>query len=379
MTRPIFVLQVLAISALAAAEVPPRAEPNWYSELHGQSPGPIVSNGEHVIAPGIDIDSRAMMCFEVIGGALIWVHRFEQKAVASMNGKALAFRDAAFFLYANGRVGCLEIKTGEWRWEKKNIAEEFDAYAPLKGYASTPLLYDNKLFINPGAQDASIVALNPETGATIWKTPGRRASRSDFIAAEFGGVKQLVGFDHDSLGGWDVKSGARLWQLDTPDRIEDGSEKIFESNGQLLASISDGTVTLYRFNANGTLDEKAIARNTDLKRQIQALAGRLALGIGGGVICLNLDAGLRECWRLDETEIQNAAYILVEGRRIAVFSSDGTVSIFEISATKAERRATWKLCDAIVAQPIVSNGKLFVRNATRLYCFEIHALGIGLK
>ncbi len=379
MTRPIFALLALAISELAAAEAPPQAKPVWYSELHGQSPGPVVSNSEHVIAPGIDLECQAMMCFEVIGGSLIWVHRYVQKAAASTNGKALAFRDVVFFLYANGKVEYVDLKTGATRWEKKNIAEEFDAYAPLKGYASTPLFYDGKLFINPGAQDASIVALDPKTGETIWKTPGRRASRSDFIAAEFGGVKQLIGFDHDALGGWDVKSGARLWQLDTPDRIEDASEKVFESIGQLLSSTSDGNTTLYRFNANGTLDEKAIARNTDSKRQIQALVGRLALCIGGGVICLNLDAGLRECWRLDETEIPNASYILVEGRRMAIFSSDGTVSIFEISATKAERCATWKLCDAIVAQPMVSNGKLFVRSATRLYCFDIDNRGIGLK
>ena len=319
------------------------------------------------------------MCFKGKDGALIWQYCFNRKTGDSANIKALMLRDTAILRFANGRVECIEFEMADSRWDKKNIAEEYDAYVPLKGYASTPLFYDGKLFINPGAQDASIVALDPKTGETIWKTPGRRASRSDFIAAEFGGAKQLVGFDHDSLGGWDVKSGARLWQLDTSDRIEDASEKIFESNGQLLASTSDGATTLYRFNANGTLDEKPVARNTDSKRQIQALAGRLALSIGDGVNCLNLDAGLRECWQLDETEIPNSAFVLVESARIAVFSSDGIVSIFEINATKPERRATWKLCDAIVAQPIVSGGKLFVRSATRLYCFEIDSRGIGLK
>ena len=55
------------------------------------------------------------------------------------------------------------------------------------GFCGSPLLVDNKLILNPGGPAASVVALDPTSGKTIWQTPGRPASYGSLIAGKLGG------------------------------------------------------------------------------------------------------------------------------------------------------------------------------------------------
>src|SRR6185369_473196 len=87
---------------------------------------------------------------------------------------------------------------------------------PMWGMCSTPLIVDDLLIVNPGSANASLAALDGATGATRWVTPGLHAAYSAFICAEPGGRRQIVGYDRHSLGGWDVKTGKRLWKVVPP-------------------------------------------------------------------------------------------------------------------------------------------------------------------
>ena len=53
-------------------------------------------------------------------------------------------------------------------------------------------------------------------GEVIWQSPGERHAYSSFIVATLGGVRQLVGYDRSSLGGWEIATGRRLWTLKPP-------------------------------------------------------------------------------------------------------------------------------------------------------------------
>src|SRR5256885_9550403 len=79
--------------------------------------------------------------------------------------------------------------------------------------SSTPVLVDDLLIVNPGGTNAALAALDCLTGRTRWTAPGSPAAYSAFICGEFGGRRQIVGYDQKSLGGWDVKTGMRLWRL----------------------------------------------------------------------------------------------------------------------------------------------------------------------
>jgi hypothetical protein len=71
----------------------------------------------------------------------------------------------------------------------------------------------DKLIVNPGGDKASLVALDRRTGRVVWAAPGEPAAYASFILGEFGGRRQIVGYDRTSVGGWDVATGERLWRL----------------------------------------------------------------------------------------------------------------------------------------------------------------------
>jgi len=368
---------------LFAAETISEATPLWSVRLEGAGPAPVWADAERVIVSDSAEGTPNYKCFRSSDGKALWVTDSENhnpgQDVAANAARPFVRGNVAYLQFANGDFFYQYLSGGSRNRDAYNIAEAYDARQPLKGYAASPLLYDGTLFIMPGAQAASIVALHLMPGENLWETPGRRASRSDFIAGEFGGVKQLVGFDHDSLGGWAVETGTRLWQLDTPDRVEDAFEKLFESRGRVLASTSDGVTALYGFKPGGMLDEKPIARNAEGKGRIEWLAGRLALGLGGGVYALDVDDNLRECWRLNETDVPRAAFLVIDGAQLFIFGSDGTLAVFDFTAAKTDRVAMFKLIDSIVAQPAMANGRLFVRGKIRLSCFEFTTLGLSKK
>src|SRR5438105_7474886 len=104
------------------------------------------------------------------------------------------------------------MATGKPVWEI-DVKETFAANDERKwGFSSSPLIVEDKLILNPGGEKASLVALDPKSGKVLWKTPGKPASYGNFLAGTFGGVQQVIGWDKDTLGGWEVATGKRLWE-----------------------------------------------------------------------------------------------------------------------------------------------------------------------
>jgi len=114
-----------------------------------------------------------------------------------------------YLLGAHGHLHCVEVETGDVVWSK-NLPAEFAADVPTWGYCSTPLVVDDRLIVNPGAEAASLVALDRRTGGRLWAAPGDPPGYGSFILATFGGVAQIVGHDAPSLGGWHPQSAGRL-------------------------------------------------------------------------------------------------------------------------------------------------------------------------
>ncbi|MFN8706594.1 MAG: PQQ-binding-like beta-propeller repeat protein, partial [Planctomyces sp.] len=103
-------------------------------------------------------------------------------------------------------------QTGLILWQV-NIAKEFHARPLTWGHSGSPILSGNRLIVQPGGSEGSLVALDSETGDVIWKTPGTAAGYSSLLLKAVKQTEQVIGYDADSLGGWDAKTGKRLWRL----------------------------------------------------------------------------------------------------------------------------------------------------------------------
>jgi outer membrane protein assembly factor BamB len=123
--------------------------------------------------------------------------------------------DVLYALGSDGDLACLEIATGQPRWQK-NLRTDFGGKPGTWAYAESPLVDGNALICTPGGSNATLVALDKQTGALIWKcvVPGEDAAYTSVIVTEVGGVKQYVQFLQKGLVGVEAKSGRFLWRYD---------------------------------------------------------------------------------------------------------------------------------------------------------------------
>lgn len=73
---------------------------------------------------------------------------------------------------AEGKLVCLDLRTGKLIWQR-DTAKDWSIPEAFFGVGSTPLLAEGKLFVMTGGQpNSGVVALEPETGKTLWENVG---------------------------------------------------------------------------------------------------------------------------------------------------------------------------------------------------------------
>jgi outer membrane protein assembly factor BamB len=92
------------------------------------------------------------------------------------------------------------------------------------GASSSPVLVDGKVILNQDHDTNSfIIALNTETGKTVWKIsrPGRTRSYSTPIIWDAGSHKQVIVAGSLELAAYNVHDGRKVWWVDGLSRIVD--------------------------------------------------------------------------------------------------------------------------------------------------------------
>ena len=74
---------------------------------------------------------------------------------------------------AEGRLLCLDLQRGMLLWQR-DTAREWKVPPPFFGVGSSPLLEGDRLIVMVGGQpNATVVALDPGTGKTLWESVGQ--------------------------------------------------------------------------------------------------------------------------------------------------------------------------------------------------------------
>jgi outer membrane protein assembly factor BamB/ABC-type phosphate/phosphonate transport system substrate-binding protein len=331
----------------------------------------------------LEAENDVFRCLDSHTGRQIWSLDYPAPGEMDFTNSPRAnpvIRDGLVYLLgAFGNLHCLKLDTGDVVW-KKNLVADFGAELPMWGYSSTPLLIGDKLIVNPGAKDAALVALHRKTGKVLWSTPGEPPGYASFVLARFGGVRQIVGYDTTSLGGWDPETGRRLWQL-VPEL--DGDFNVptpIAVEGRLLVSTENNGTRLYEFDDSGRIKPQPVAVNEDLAPDTSTpvVIDGLVFGSSGEVVCLDLDDGLKTLWQQDEDPWADYCSFIAGNGRVLVTTQVGVVSLIEVDRRTFKLASSLNLFDDVSAterdiwsHPIVADDRLYVRNLLGVYCFLI--------
>lgn len=354
--------------------------------------GGIAANDKYVVFGDRDQDDfqDVYRCLDAETGEPIW--RVERLAAAALDygnsprATPLILESHVICQGALGNLLCVDLHTGNVLWEK-NFRDEFPLDAELPwGYCGSPLLADGKLIVAPGAPDASLIALDPDTGALLWKVAGLPPSHGSLIVADLGGVKQIIGHDQKTLGGWALDNGKRLWTIEPhADGDFNVPTPILYANEQgqqvlLIATENNGIRSIAFDSADGT-PSKTVSRSMQLRTDMST-----PIVVGNHIYCVKnflycLDASdLSEKWRLRDRALGDYAatfatenYLLVVGKgELLLLRTDGTKEIL----------ARCKVFDApqvLYSHPAIYANRMYIRGEHQLKCITLSPATLRTK
>ena len=127
----------------------------------------------------------------------------------------------AFMISGRGEVVCVDLSQQQIVWHV-DAFHLFEGESGRWEIAESPLLVDNKVIFTPGGHKTTMVALDKQTGGTVWtsKTLHDTCAYVSPILIEQGGKKIVVNVLSHNIIGVDVENGNILWKYDYPELEE---------------------------------------------------------------------------------------------------------------------------------------------------------------
>lgn len=344
----------------------------WKAAVSGEChAGMAVAEGL-LVTPDHDGESDLYRCLDAMTGQEKWVRRFA-------NGRELQYGPApranpliragrVYVQSAFGELRCLDLKTGATLWERDFRKDLGARGVPTWGFSASPILAGGKLIVHPN----NLAALDPETGKTLWEGPAAGPNYSTPITGVFGGVEQVITFDGNSLGGWELAGGRRLWRL--PVESEEGYIVPSPVNvgGRLLIAPGKEGSRLLGFDAQDRVLPDPLAANERLASEVPTptiISGRILAAPG----LFLLDGELKPLWQSDRKDraLRDDVHIIASKDRALAFNTKGQATLLAVRANTVDTLGTQKLCERTLMHPSIAAGRIYVRDAAAIHCYDL--------
>lgn len=197
----------------------------WRVAVPGEgASSPIVSGDSVFLTSSLEDGTRRILhCLDRATGRTRWTRETEDKdpeRTSALTGHAAATPatdgSRVVVLFGNAGAACYDFGGGLlWRWQPGAFDSEL-------GLASSPVLHRGRVILvcdHDGDRfrsfDSFLIALDVQTGKTVWKTdrPGLGRSWSTPILVPAGDRTELVVSAQDELRGYNPETGGLLWQV----------------------------------------------------------------------------------------------------------------------------------------------------------------------
>lgn len=153
-------------------------------------------------------------CLDLDTGKPVWTYAYPCKTAAHEMpivppgpcATVSVAQGKVFAISREGDVLCLDANSGALVW-KKSLITDFHGKRPVYGYASSPLVDDDRLFLDAGGSTGSTVCLKATTGELIWAAGSGEAGYASPFLAHFQDQDLLIVFKGQALVILDPSNG----------------------------------------------------------------------------------------------------------------------------------------------------------------------------
>ena len=271
-------------------------------------------------------------------------------------------------------TACLDTATGRVIWKRRDI--EVDEF---RGPGSSPILFENLLLVLcDGVDRQFVLALNQETGKTVWRTKRTIDYGTDNgdlkkgygtpAIFEIDGRPQLVAPSAVATIAYDPRTGEELWRV-RHEGMNASSRPLFASGLVLIAAGKDDTSLVAVSPRQGDLTENGIIWQSG-----KAIARRSSPLIVGELLFMVTDRGVATCrdaatgkihW-MERLDGEYWASPVSDGERVYCFSKQGDAPVFSAKVT-FEQLARNSFEEGFHATPAIADHAMYVRSRHHLY------------
>jgi outer membrane protein assembly factor BamB len=291
--------------------------------------------------------------------------------------------DYLYALGSDGDLASVSIKDGKPRWQK-NLRTNFAGKPGGWAYAESPLIDGDTLICTPGGPDATMLALNKNTGATIWKCvlpEGNEAAFSSVILVNAAGAKQYVQLLAKGLIGVDAKTGVLLWRYAKPVSVYGANipTPLASDDYIYVSSAGTGGGAVHLVSKNGKIVPEEAYFGSKNPAAIGGVikVGDNLYGTGNSMMCLEFTTG-KVLW--EERALGPSSMVSADSR-LYLHAENGEVALVEPSPeafhlkgrftppdqpqhTRGQMEKAW-------AYPVVANGRLYIRDHNVLWSYDV--------
>jgi len=288
----------------------------------------------------------------------------------------------------NAVMHCYDKKTGDIVW-KHDLAKQYQAPIPGRGYGCSPIAYKNMVIVgvdrkredDETTQDASagqsLIAFDQDSGRIVWKSQDFKITYSSPILINFRGETQLVFLMAKDIMAVNPDNGALLWHqevkpgganLATP--LWDGKDTIFCSS-----AYDSGSRAFKLTKTGGTTSVEQIwyTRKMRLHHGNVIRIGDYVYGSSGDFgpaffMGLNLKTG-KVAWR--KRGFKKATCVYADGKLI-LLDEDGNLALATVNPRGMTVHSRCKVGEKYAwAAPTLVGKTLYVRDRKHIVALDV--------
>lgn len=283
--------------------------------------------------------------------------------------------DVLYAYDAHGVLVCLKIADGSEVW-KQNILKKYEGKNNTWGMAMSPLIVGDVMYVDAGeAKGASVLALNKKDGSLIWKAHDYQGGYASPEIGKLDGKEQVIFFTGNGPIGVSPKDGTLYWHFPwKTDYDIHASKPILFDDNRVLISSGYGTGSAMIKVTDNRVETLWTSKDLESKHgSILYLDGYLYGNANRkGFRCVDPKTGAMK-WN-ERGFGEEGTFMMADGLCYAL-SDRGNLVLAKISPEGFEKISEFQPLEGkqCWAQPVVSDGRLFVRDAEKIRCYDVKA------
>ena len=286
--------------------------------------------------------------------------------------------DRVFVLTENGDLAALRAADGGVVWQR-NILRDFSGQNISWLISESPLVDGDRVIVTPGGRGAGMVALDKATGKTVWvaKELSDEAGYSSAIVADIGGVRTVMTLTSSAGVGVRASDGKLMWRnRSAANGTANATTPVFSNNTVFYtSSYGTGGALLALTPQSGEVRAQEVYFTRDMQNHHGGVIvlGSTLYGFHNSIMAaLDLPTG-KSLWR--NRSVGKGAISYADGR-FYILSEDHVMGLAEATPAGYREFGRFSIADLgwpSWAHPVVSGGRLYIRNQGTLLAYDVRA------